>query len=60
MAWGFWFGILVLVAIVIGASVLVGKILSRPGGSEERPNRNDRLLGLKASGALRHRKSNQE
>ena len=60
MAWGFWFGVLVLVAIVIGASVLVGKMLSRPGRSEHRPTQNDKLLGLKASGALRHRKSNQD
>lgn len=60
MAWEFWFGILVLVAIVIGASVLVGKILSRPGWSEHRRSRNDKLLGLKASGALHHRKSNQD
>ena len=59
MAWGFWFGILVLVTIVIGASVLVGKMLSRPGGSEEPRGRNDKLLGLKASGALQHRKSNR-
>jgi len=60
MAWEFWFGILVLVAIVIGASVLVGKILSRPGGSEHRrgSRRQDDITALKASGALRHRKSN--
>jgi hypothetical protein len=57
---GFWIGIVIVIAIVIGASVLVGKILSRPGGSEHRPTQNDKMLGLKASGALRHRKSNQD
>ncbi|HET9231488.1 MAG TPA: hypothetical protein VFO00_09375 [Vitreimonas sp.] len=60
MAWGFWFGILVVVAIVIGASVLVGKMLSRPGGSEHRRSRHQEMMALKASGALKHRKSNQE
>jgi hypothetical protein len=61
MAWEFWFGILVLVAIVIGVSVLVGKVLSRPGGSEhQRGNRRpDDLTALKVSGALKHRKSNR-
>jgi hypothetical protein len=59
MAWGFWLGILVAVAVVIGASVLVGKMLARPRGSGEPRSRNDKLLGLKASGALQHRKSNQ-
>jgi hypothetical protein len=60
MSWGFWLGIFVVIAIVIGASVLVGKMLSRPGGSEERPARHQQMLALKASGALRHRKSNQD
>ena len=60
MAWEFWFGILVLVAIVIGGSVLIGKVLSRPGGSAaRRGRRNDEMLALKASGALKHRKSNR-
>ena len=60
MAWGFWFGILVLVAIVIGASVLIGKTLSGPRSPDARGHRHDDLTALKASGALRHRKSNQD
>ena len=53
-----WF-ILVMVAIVIGASVLVGKMLSRPRGPEGRRSRHSEMMALKASGALRHRKSNR-
>ena len=59
-----WF-ILIAVAIVIGASVLAGKMLSRPGRSQEpedpedRDRRHERMMALKASGALRHRKSNR-
>lgn len=59
MSWGFWFGILVLVAIVIGGSVMIGMVLSRPRAPKERGSRNDRMMALKASGALRHRKSNR-
>lgn len=59
MSWGFWFGILVMVAIVIGASVVIGKVLSRPGGSEHRRSRHSDITALKASGALQHRKSNR-
>lgn len=56
-----WF-ILIMVAIVIGASVLVGKMLSRPArraNSEEGDRRHEQMMALKASGALRHRKSNR-
>lgn len=55
----FWIGIFVLVAIIIGASVLAGKMLSRPGAPQNRDRRHTQMMGLKASGALRHRKSNQ-
>jgi hypothetical protein len=60
MAWGFWFGILVVVAIVIGASVLIGKMLSGPRAPKTGGRRHAEMMALKASGALRHRKSNQE
>jgi hypothetical protein len=59
MSWGFWIGILVLVLIVIGTSVLVGKMLSRPRRPEDRERRHSEMMALKASGALRHRKSNR-
>jgi len=55
---GFWIGISITMLIVIGASVLVGKILSKP--SRERLSREQQMTGLKASGALKHRKSNRE
>lgn len=54
----FWVGILVMVAIVIGASVFVGKMLSNQGGGRG-ATRDDKMMALKASGALRHRKSNR-
>lgn len=51
-----WMGLVVLV--VIGASVLIGKTLSRPKGQPL--SRAERMTALKASGALRHRKSNRD
>lgn len=54
---GFWIGILVTVLVVVGASVLIGKTLSAPSG--RKLNRDEKLTALKASGALKHRKSNQ-
>jgi len=54
---GFWIGITITVLIVIGASVLIGKVLSKPA---RRPlNRDQQMTALKASGALKHRKSNR-
>ncbi len=55
----FWVGILVTFAIVIGLTVVVGKMLSRPRNPEARSSRHQQMMGLKASGALRHRKSNR-
>jgi len=52
-----WF-VLVAVAIIIGASVLIGRMLSRPRGAVSEHRQRD-ITALKASGALRHRKSNQ-
>jgi len=54
----FWIGILIAMGIVIGASVLVGKVLSRPRGQPM--SRHQQMTALKASGALKHRKSNRD
>lgn len=54
---GFWIGIVVVVLIIVGSSVLVGKMLSKP---KQMPlSRNAEMNALKASGALKHRKSNR-
>jgi len=57
----FWIWMLVAVAAIVGLSVLGGKALSRPRGGE-RVSRAEqqRITALKASGALRHRKSNRD
>ena len=52
-----WIGIVITILIVVGASVLIGKSLS--GGSREPRSRAEKVQALKASGALKHRKSNQ-
>ena len=54
---GFWIGIVVLVLVVIGASVLVGMNL-KPS-RKHRASREE-MLALKASGAFKHRKSNMD
>lgn len=54
---GFWIGIVVVFLIIVGSSVLVGKMLSKSKGV---PNdRHAQMTALKASGALKHRKSNR-
>jgi hypothetical protein len=55
---GFWIGITITILIVVGASVLVGRILSRP--TRQPMTREEKMTGLKASGALKHRKSNRD
>lgn len=50
-----WMGIIFLAVVVI--SVFVGRALSRPRG--EGMSRHQQMTALKASGALRHRKSNR-
>lgn len=55
---GFWIGIVIVVAVIVGVSVLVGKALSKPKGAGA-PGRHTQMNALKASGALRHRKSNR-
>lgn len=55
---GFWIGITITILIVVGASVLVGRMLSPP--SRPPMTRDEKMTALKASGALKHRKSNRE
>lgn len=54
--WIFW--ILIAVFVIVGATVLAAKLV---GGGSRRvsSHRQDHITALKASGALRHRKSNQ-
>lgn len=54
----FWVWIAILVLVIVGLSVGVGRALSRSKG--ERLTRHQQMTALKASGALRHRKSNRE
>jgi len=56
---GFWIGIVVVVAAIVGISVLVGKMLSKPKGVGS-PDRHAQMTALKASGALKYRKSNRD
>lgn len=52
--------ILIAVAIIVGASVIVGRHLSGPQRrARRRPDPHDPVTALKASGALKHRKSNR-
>ena len=54
----FWVWIVVVVAVIVGVSVVAGKALNKP----KTPISGDRqaqMTALKASGALRHRKSNR-
>ncbi|GIK50066.1 MAG: hypothetical protein KJZ75_01485 [Hyphomonadaceae bacterium] len=53
----FWVWILILAAVIVGASVVIGKSLSGPRGGQR--SRQEKITALKASGALKHRKSNQ-
>jgi hypothetical protein len=54
----FWVFIGITVLAVIGLSVWAGKALSGPKG-ESSVSRREQVTALKASGALRHRKSNR-
>lgn len=54
----FWVWIVIVMLAVIGISVLVGRALNKPprGGAM---SRDEQMTALKASGALKHRKSNR-
>lgn len=54
----FWVWIGVTVLAIVGLSVWVGRMLSRP--ARGRLDRHQQMTALKASGALKHRKSNRE
>jgi len=54
----FWIVIAVTVLVVVGGSVLIGRNLSRP--KDQPLSKHERMTALKASGALRHRKSNRD
>jgi hypothetical protein len=53
----FWVWIVILVAVIVGASVLVGRSLNK--NASHRLSNQEKMTALKASGALRHRKSNR-
>jgi uncharacterized integral membrane protein len=54
---GFWIGILVMVAVVIGGSVLAGMALTKRPRRTERQRR--QMRQAKAAGAFPHRKESQ-
>lgn len=55
----FWVWIVVLIVVIVGASVVIGKSLSGPSGKRLSHEEQKKVTALKASGALKHRKSNQ-
>jgi hypothetical protein len=54
---GFWIAIVIAVAAIIGISVIVGKTVGRTKGPPA--DRAAQMNALKASGALKYRKSNR-
>ena len=54
---GFWIAIVIVVLAIVGVSVLAGKMLNKPKGLSS--NRQAEMTALKASGALKYRKSNR-
>lgn len=54
---GFWIAIVICVAAIVGISVIVGKTVGKTQGPPG--DRDAQMTALKASGALRHRKSNR-
>lgn len=56
---GFWIAIVLVVLAIIGVSVLAGKALSKPKGAVSK-DRQAQMTALKASGALKYRKSNRD
>lgn len=53
----FWVWIGGIVVVIVGASVLIGRALTPKG---QPMSRDQKMNALKASGALRHRKSNRD
>ncbi|MBK8542622.1 MAG: hypothetical protein IPL62_03040 [Caulobacteraceae bacterium] len=56
---GFWIAIVIVVLAIVGVSVVVGKALSKPKGVTSK-SRQAEMTALKASGALKYRKSNRD
>lgn len=56
---GFWITIVLVVAGIVGVSVVAGKALSKPKGPVS-ADEQARMTALKASGALKYRKSNRD
>lgn len=54
----FWVWIVGFMVVIVGASVLIGRTLSRPARRQPL-SRDSKMTALKASGALKHRKSNR-
>jgi hypothetical protein len=57
MSW-FWFWIALVFLAIVGLTVLIAKMTSGP--KRDAMTRQQQVTALKASGALRHRKSNRE
>ena len=55
---GFWITIVIVVLAIVGVSVLVGKALNKPKGVMSN-DQQAKMNALKASGALKYRKSNR-
>jgi len=55
---GFWIGVVIVFLGIIGASVLIGKTVGKAKGAPR--DRHSQITALKVSGALKHRKSNQD
>ncbi len=53
----FWVWIVILVVVIVGASVLIGRSLNK--SAAHKLTNQEKMTALKASGALRHRKSNR-
>jgi len=54
---GFWIGVVIAVLAIVGISVVVGKTVGKTKGPPA--DRHAQMTALKASGALKHRKSNR-
>ena len=54
----FWLVMLIVMVLVIGVSVVVGLSLRRRGDARKL-SQHDKVTMAKASGAFKHRKSNQ-
>lgn len=56
----FWVVILVVVVIIVGASVLIGKSLDGRGRGGRRLSKQEKMTMAKASGAFANRKESRD